>query len=132
MTIDGLTTIAGSFGPNETLEKLETDIAEHGMSVMARVDHATAAAKVGLILRPTTLVVFGNPKAGTAMMQSAQTTGIDLPLKVLVWEDKDRRTWLSYNEPEWIARRHGIQTSASIEAMHKAVEAVVRKAASQS
>jgi uncharacterized protein (DUF302 family) len=76
--------------------------------VLARIDHAQAAVRAGLELRPTEVVVFGNPKAGTPLMQSVQTIGIDLPLKALVWQDEDGTTWLSYNEPHWLAVRHEV------------------------
>lgn len=77
------------------------------MTVMARVDHAAAAAEVGLELRPTEVLMFGNPRAGTLVMEAAQTLGIDLPLKALVWRDAEDRTWLGYNDPDWLATRHG-------------------------
>ena len=77
-----------------------------GMTVMARIDHGAAAAKVGLELRPTEVVFFGNPSAGTPLMQAAQTMAIDLPLRALVWQDAEGRTWLAYNDPEWLAQRH--------------------------
>ena len=105
---EGLPTIASGFGPQETMDRLEAEIRAHGMNVFARIDHAAGAAKVGLILRPTELVIFGNARGGTPLMQSVQTVGIDLPLKALVWQDAANRTWLSYNEPNWIAQRHGV------------------------
>jgi uncharacterized protein (DUF302 family) len=104
---EGLTTIASGFGPKETMDRLETEIRAHGMSVFARIDHAAGAVGVGLTLRPTELIIFGNARGGTPLMQSVQTAGIDLPLKVLVWQDASGKTWLSYNEPSWVAQRHG-------------------------
>src|ERR1700757_2697485 len=106
--VDGLTTIASSFGPKETMDRLEAEIRAQRMTVFARIDHAAGAAKVGLTLAPTELIIFGNARAGTPLMQSVQTVGIDLPLKALVWRDAANKTWLSYNEAGWIARRHGI------------------------
>ena len=82
--------------------------------MFARIDHAAGAAEVGLTLRPTELIIFGNARGGTPLMQASQTTGIDLPLKVLVWEDTAGKTWLSYNEPSWIARRHGVANADAI------------------
>src|SRR5262249_18534229 len=76
-----------------------------GLTVFARIDHAAGAAEVGLSLPPTWLLIFGNAKAGTPLMQSAQTIGIDLPLKALVWQDASGKTWLSYNDPAWLAKR---------------------------
>lgn len=87
MAADGLTTIPSGYGPKETMDRLETEIKARGMTVFARIDHAAGAAQVGLTLRPTELLIFGSAKAGTPLMQSNQTIGIDLPLKVLVWED---------------------------------------------
>jgi uncharacterized protein (DUF302 family) len=106
--IEGLTSIQSSFGPKETMDRLEAEIRANGMEVFARIDHAAGAAKVGLTLAPTELIIFGNARAGTPLMQSVQTVGIDLPLKALVWRDAANKTWLSYNEAGWIARRHGI------------------------
>jgi uncharacterized protein (DUF302 family) len=100
------------------------------MTVFAKIDHAAGAADVGLPLRPTTVVIFGNPKGGTLVMQSAQTSGIDLPLKALIWQDAAGATWLSYNDPDWIAKRHGLHHEAevSIKAMSDALHAVVSAA----
>jgi uncharacterized protein (DUF302 family) len=105
---EGLTTIPSCFSPKETMERLETEIRAKGMNVFARIDHAAGAAGVGLTVRPTELIIFGNARGGTPLMQSVQTAGIDLPLKALVWEDAAGKTWISYNEPNWIAQRHGI------------------------
>ena len=87
MAADGLTTIASSFGPKETMDRLETEIKARGMTVFSRIDHAAGAAEVGLPLRPNELLIFGNAKAGTPLMQADQAIGIDLPLKALVFED---------------------------------------------
>jgi uncharacterized protein (DUF302 family) len=77
------------------------------MTVFARVDHTALAAEHGLTLRPTELLIFGDPLAGSPLMEAQQTTGIDLPLKVLVWQDSQGGTWVTYNDPEWIVQRHG-------------------------
>jgi uncharacterized protein (DUF302 family) len=106
MTPDGLMTCPSSLGPKETMDRLAAAVTDHGMSVLARIDHAAAAAEVGLTLRPTEVLIFGNPRGGTPLMQVVQTIGIDLPLKALVWQDENGRTWLSYNDPEWLAQRH--------------------------
>jgi uncharacterized protein (DUF302 family) len=130
VTPDGLVALAGNHGPAETMDRLVAALTRRGMSVFARVDHAKAAAEVGMALRPTELILFGNPKAGTPLMQAAQTIGIDLPLKALVWEDADGRTWLGYNDPTWLARRHGIDAEGSaVRAMSDALAAVCREAA---
>ena len=108
MAPEGLTTIASAHDLATTMDRLIAAIAARGMSVIARIDHAGAAAKAGLALRPTEVVIFGNPQAGTGLMQMAQTMGIDLPLKALIWQDETGTIQLSYNDPRWLARRHGV------------------------
>src|SRR5260221_1790379 len=108
MAADGLTTIPSSYGPKDTMDRLEAEVKAHGMTVFARIDHAAGAAGAGLSLQPTEVLVFGNAKAGTPLMKSVQTIGIDLPLKALVWQDASGVTWLSYNDPAWLASRHGL------------------------
>lgn len=88
MAADGLITIKSSFGPEDTMKRLEAEVKAKGLTVFAHVDHAAGAAAVGLPLRPTDLIIFGNAKGGTPLMQQAQTVGIDLPLKALVWQDE--------------------------------------------
>ncbi|MGH6671374.1 MAG: DUF302 domain-containing protein [Xanthobacteraceae bacterium] len=78
------------------------------MTVFARIDHAAGAREVGMALRPTELLIFGNARGGTPLMEAAQTVAIDLPLKALAWEDANGKVWLSYNKPAWIAARHGV------------------------
>jgi uncharacterized protein (DUF302 family) len=101
-----------------------------GMTVFARIDHAAGAAAVGLSLQPTEVLIFGNAKGGTPLMQSVQTIGIDLPLKALVWQDTSGDTWLSYNDPVWLAKRHGLsgETEAAVNAMTSALKAVITAA----
>src|SRR5215469_7991618 len=108
MAADGLITIKSSHGPKETMERLEAAVKAKGLIIFARTDHAAGAAEVGLALRPTELLIFGNAKGGTPLMQSIQTIGIDLPLKALVWQDEAGATWVSYNDPAWLAKRHGL------------------------
>jgi uncharacterized protein (DUF302 family) len=112
MAADGLITVRSSYGPNETLDRFEAEVKAKGMTVFAHIDHAAGAAAVGLPLRPTELLIFGNATGGTPLMQSAQTIGIDLPLKALVWQDASGNTWLSYNEPSWLVQRHGLGAEA--------------------
>jgi uncharacterized protein (DUF302 family) len=106
--MNGLTTIPSAHSAKATIDRLESDVKSEGMTVFARVDHAAGAEDVGLPLRPTELLIFGNARGGTPLMQAAQTIGIDLPLKAVAWEDADGKVWLSYNEPAWIADRHGV------------------------
>ncbi len=107
MAADGLITVRSSYGPKETMEKLAAEVKAKGLTVFAHVDHAAGATAAGLPLRPTDLLIFGNAKGGTPLMQQVQTAGIDLPLKMLVWQDVAGATWLSYNDPAWLAKRHG-------------------------
>jgi uncharacterized protein (DUF302 family) len=93
------------------MDRLEAEVRAQGMKVFARIDHAMGAAEAGLQLRPTELIIFGNARGGTPLMQSMQTVGIDLPLKALVWEDASGTTWLSYNESTWIAQRHSLSNA---------------------
>ena len=97
MAADGLTTIPSSYGPKDTMNRLEAAVKAKGMTIFARIDHAAGASAVGLSLRPTEVLIFGNSKGGTPLMQSVQTIGLDLPLKALVWQDISGKTWLSYN-----------------------------------
>jgi uncharacterized protein (DUF302 family) len=128
--MEGLTTIASRFGPKETTDRLEAEIRAKGMTVFARIDHAAGAAEAGLELRPTELIIFGNARGGTPLMEASQTAGIDLPLKALVWQDRAGKTWLSYNEPSWIVQRHGLGIRAEIvDKMAAALSAISRKAA---
>ena len=105
---DGLITVASSFPAEETIDRLSEAATQAGLTIFARVDHAQGAASVGLPLAPTQLLLFGQARGGTPLMQEQQTAGIDLPLKALAWTDENGQTWLSYNDPEWIASRHGL------------------------
>jgi uncharacterized protein (DUF302 family) len=107
MSENGLTTLSSIHSAKETMDRLEADVRAKGLTVFARIDHSAGAKAVGLTLRPTEVLMFGNAQGGTPLMQALQTTGIDLPLKALVWEDPGGKVWLSYNEPAWIAQRHG-------------------------
>ncbi|TMC25725.1 MAG: DUF302 domain-containing protein [Chloroflexi bacterium] len=130
MAADGLTTKKSSYGPREAIERLEAELSARGMTVFARIDHAAAAVAAGLSLRPTALLIFGSAKAGTPLMQSAQTIGIDLPLKILVWQDAAGSTWTSYNDPAWLAKRHAVgpEVLAAVSAMAAALDAITRAA----
>jgi uncharacterized protein (DUF302 family) len=113
MAADGLITIPSNSTVKATLDRLESEVKARGIAVFARIDHAAGATRAGLSLRPTELLIFGNATAGTPLMQTAQTIGIDLPLKALAWEDESGRVWLSYNDPGWLAQRHGLDTSSA-------------------
>jgi uncharacterized protein (DUF302 family) len=112
MTENGLITLPSVHDVGTTLDRLTAALEAKGVTIFARIDHAAGAASVGLPLRPTTLIIFGNPAAGTPLMQAAQTAAIDLPLKILVWQSTDGHTQLTYNDPAWIAARHGLGSEA--------------------
>ena len=105
---NGLIMKPSAHGVIETVDRLEQILSDKGINVMARIDHAENARKVGRELAPSELLVFGNPELGTPLMQSAPTIGIDLPMKALVFEDEQGEVWLTYNDPGWLATRHGV------------------------
>lgn len=108
MSTNGLITVASRFSVGETLDRFTAALTAAGLLVFARIDHAGNAKDVGLDLRPTALLIFGNPKGGTPLMLDKQTAGIDLPVKALAWEDEAGQVWLTYNEAAWIVERHGL------------------------
>jgi uncharacterized protein (DUF302 family) len=127
--MDGLTTVESNFGPKETMDRLESEIRSQGMKVFARINHSGLAAEAGMTLRPTEVIIFGNPRGGTPLMQAVQTVGIDLPLKALVWEDASGKTWLSYIEPGWIAKRHDTAgADLAVSAMGRVLSTIAAKA----
>jgi uncharacterized protein (DUF302 family) len=132
MPAEGLITVRSQHGPEETMNRLGGAVRAKGMTVFAQIDHAAGAEAVGLPLRPTEVLLFGNPRSGTPLMQTSQTTGIDLPLKVLVWQDEGGVTWLSYNDPGWLARRHGLDDPSRqvIDTIKDLINAVVMTASS--
>jgi uncharacterized protein (DUF302 family) len=130
MSDNGIITVASGFPAQETARRLKVAIAKRGLTLFARIDHATNAASANLPLRPTEVFIFGNARGGTPLMQDQQTAGIDLPLKMLLWEDADGRVSLSYNSPAWIAQRHslGPANAAPVAAMTAALDAIAREA----
>ncbi|MDG4881401.1 DUF302 domain-containing protein [Mesorhizobium sp. WSM4884] len=129
MTNDGLVSVESRFGVAETIDRLVDTITCAGLRVFARIDHAAGAHEIGAALRPTELLIFGHPKGGTPLMQDRQLAGIDLPVKALAWEDAQGKVWLSYNEAQWLAERHGLgdtsrdAVAAIAAGMHKVVPA---------
>ena len=113
MSEAGLLTLGSQHSVKETLDRLEAALRAGGVTVFARIDHAAGAASVGMALRPTEVVIFGNPRAGTPLMQAVQTTGLDLPLRVLAWEDADGDVRVTYNDPAWLAARHALGDNAA-------------------
>jgi uncharacterized protein (DUF302 family) len=130
MTADGLVSVSSRFAAGETMTRLLSALPARNMTVFARVDHAAGAAAAGMALRATNLVIFGNPKGGTLLMQERQSAGIDLPLKALVWEDADGKAWVTYDDPAWIARRHNLGNAAAVQAMAAALNGIVQEATS--
>lgn len=132
MSDAGLITVASANTAARTLELLQFAIRATGNAVFAVFDHAEAAKGVGLKLGPTTVVAFGNPAAGTKLMQLQQQVGLDLPLKILVWEDESGKAKLTYNDPKWLADRHalGAEGQGVIVAMTKLLDSLTQKAAS--
>ncbi len=106
---DGMVVLKSSHSVSATLDKLEAILNDKGMKIFTRVPHAEGAANAGLELRPTELLLFGNPKIGTPLMNCAQSIAIDLPQKALAWEDENGQTWLAYNDPAWLKSRHAAE-----------------------
>ncbi len=122
----GIIDVASRHSVDETVDKLTTLLHSRGVAIFALVDHSGEAARVGLTMRPTKLVIFGNPKAGTPLMLVAPSMAIDLPLKILVWEDPNGRAWVSYNSPGYLQQRHGfprelMQNIAAVEEIAKSI-----------
>jgi uncharacterized protein (DUF302 family) len=132
MADNGLITLASHHAVKATIDRLETAARAKGLTIFARVDHAAGATSVGMPLRPTELLIFGNARGGTPLMQLAQTIGIDLPLKALAWEDAAGKTWLSYNDPAWLAARHGLaeQGATVVKTLGNVLAALAREATS--
>ncbi len=111
---NGLISVKSSHDVKVTADRLENVLNRKGMNVFIRINHAAGAAKVGKELRPTELIIFGNPKVGTPLMQCSQSVAIDLPQKALIWQDDKGLVWLSYNDPNYLAQRHGLSACAEV------------------
>lgn len=105
---NGIVSVPSSHSVDETVQKVKDILEAKGITLFALVDHSGEAEKVGMQMRPTKLLIFGSPKAGTPLMLAAPTIAIDLPLKILVWEDAQGKVWLSYNSPEYLQQRHDL------------------------
>jgi uncharacterized protein (DUF302 family) len=126
---NGIISIKSSHDVKTTADRLESKLREKGMTVFMRINHAEGAQKVGKKLRPTELVIFGNPKVGTPLMQCGQSVAIDLPQKALIWQDETGQVWLSYNDPKYLASRHSItECSEVIKKIEKALGNFARMA----
>lgn len=125
---DGLIAVQSPHSTSQTLDRLESAAKQRGLKVFARIDHAAGAASVGKSLRPTELLVFGNPQGGTPLMECVQSAGIDLPLKALAWKDAQGQVWLGYNDPAWLAQRHGVVDCPAVAPISKALAGLVAEA----
>jgi uncharacterized protein (DUF302 family) len=121
LAADGLVTLKSPRNAADTLAKAEQLVQARGLTVFARIDHGAGAAKVGKTLRPTQLLIFGNPQGGTPLMECAQSIGIDLPLKLLAWEDDKGQAWIGYNDPAWLMKRHGAPDCPAVAPVSKAL-----------
>jgi len=130
MAVDGLLTHTSPHEPAQTIARLKAEIAARSLTVFAEIDHAAGAEAVGLTLRPLYLIIFGAAKGGTPLMQAAATMGIDLPLKLLVWRDASGETQVAYNDPKWLAERHGLGDAVDgpVAALAGALSAIVAAA----
>ena len=118
---DGWIALKSSYSADETMNRFEAIAKKKGLNIFARINHAAGAAKIGKSLRPTEVLIFGNPQGGTPFMECSQTVGIDLPLKVLVWQDASDQVWLGYNDPEYIAARHQVKNCPVAAKLKKAL-----------
>ena len=118
---DGLIALKSPHSAAVTMTRLEEAAKQRGLTVFARIDHAAGAAKISKTLRPTEVIIFGNPQGGTPLMECAQSVGIDLPLKALVWEDAAAQVWVGYNDPAYLAQRHGAPQCSAVEGLRKAL-----------
>ncbi|HEB87645.1 MAG TPA: DUF302 domain-containing protein [Gammaproteobacteria bacterium] len=127
---NGLISIKSAHSVSVTLDRLEGLLTKKGITIVTRWRHDAAAKKVGIALRPTELLIFGNPKLGSRFFTSQQTAGIDLPMKALAWKDKNGQVWLTYNDPQYIADRHGIKNrAATVRKMTAALKYLMNAAA---
>jgi uncharacterized protein (DUF302 family) len=125
---EGLLAIKSPHSAKDTMNRLEALVKERGLNVFARIDHAGGAVRIGKTLRPTELLIFGNPQGGAPLMECTQTLGIDLPLKALVWEDAAGQVWLGTNDSAYLAKRHDVPACAAAANVAKAVESLAQAA----
>jgi uncharacterized protein (DUF302 family) len=130
MQVDGVLSLESRAAFTDTVERLVASLQQRGLTLFARLDHAAGAAAAGLALRPTQLLVFGNARGGTPLMQAQQQLGLELPLRVLVWQDEALRTWVSHPDLQWTARRYGLPETSAAAVAHLAavLKALVREA----
>jgi uncharacterized protein (DUF302 family) len=125
---EGLIAVKSTANTKDTMNKVEDIVKQRQLKVFARVDHAAGAQSIGKTLRPTELIIFGSPQGGTPLMECAQSVGIDLPLKMLVWEDATGQTWVGYNDPAYLAKRHQANACPAVGNVSKALESLAAEA----
>ena len=124
---EGMVNVKSSFGVKETGDRLESVLKEKGMTIFNRVNNSEAAQNVGVELRETELIIFGNPKVGSPLMKCQQSVAIDLPQKALIWKDSEGKTWISYNNPRYLNKRHNISNCEDvISKIEKALAGIAR------
>ena len=125
---DGLIALKSTYSAKDTMNRFEDIAKQRGLNIFARIDHAAGAAKIGKTLRPTEVLIFGNPQGGTPLMECAQSAGIDLPLKALVWEDAQGQVWLGYNDPAYLGKRHAAADCPAVGGLTKALAGLAEAA----
>jgi uncharacterized protein (DUF302 family) len=128
VSIEGLRVFRSRHDPVTTLDRAAAAIARNGMKIVARIDHGALAEAAGVALRPTAVLMFGSAQAGAPTVQTTQTLAIDLPLKLLVWQDEKGETWAAYNDPAWLLLRHGVDDEATAELMNEVLANVAGEA----
>jgi uncharacterized protein (DUF302 family) len=128
LSADGLVAVKSPHNPKDTMDRIEIVVNQKGMTVFAKIDHAAGAVKIGKTIRPTEVLIFGNPQGGTPFIECSQTVGIDLPLKALVWEDASGQVWLGYNDPVFLATRHGASQCPAAQNIKKALAEIAKEA----
>ena len=129
---DGVINVPSAFGVEETADRMERILSEKGMTLFDRIKHSEGASKVGIELRETELLIFGNPKVGSPLMKCQQSVAIDLPQKALIWKDENSRVWISYNDPEYLKKRHNITGCDEVIAkIEKALSGITKAASTE-
>ena len=129
---DGVINVASTFNVKETADRMESILNDKGMTIFKRIKHSEAAGKVGIELRETELIIFGNPKVGSPLMKCQQSVAIDLPQKALIWEDDKAKVWISYNDPRYLEKRHNISGCEEvITKIEKALAGITRAASTK-
>ena len=130
LAADGMINVKSNYNVQKTADRLENILNEKGMTIFKRIKHSESAAKVGVELRETELIIFGNPKVGSPLMKCQQSAAIDLPQKALVWEDNESTVWISYNDPRYLEKRHGISGCDEVlSKIEKALSGITKAAA---